>query len=105
LISRLLELGLWVWQWQQTEIHGSPDRRTNPYQRILFYSASTLDSKVILKILKRYYSKFKIFILILNNKEYEKLLKINKIDLLNNVQVLNPNKFINLNFKVFKDLN
>jgi len=74
-------------------------------QRILFYSASTLDSKVILKILKRYYSKFKIFILILNNKEYEKLLKINKIDLLNNVQVLNPNKFINLNFKVFKDLN
>lgn len=73
-------------------------------QNVLFYSASILDSKLILKILKRYYSKFNIFLLILNDSEYDKLLKINKIDLLNNVEVLDSDKFTKLDFKVFKDL-
>ena len=73
-------------------------------QNVLFYSASILDSKLILKILKRYYSKFNIFLLILNDSEYDKLLKINKIDILNNVEVLDSNKFTKLDFKVFKDL-
>ena len=73
-------------------------------QNVLFYSASILDSKLIFKILKRYYSKFNIFLLILNDSEYDKLLKINKIDILNNVEVLDSNKFKKLDFKVFKDL-
>ncbi len=84
-------------------------KRLNPNllfieQGVLFYSSTFLDSKVILKILKRYYSKFRIFILILVEREYEKLLKINKIDILNNVEVLNSNKFLKLDFQVFKNL-
>lgn len=73
-------------------------------QRVLFYSSPFLDSKLILKILERYFSKFFIYILILDDKEYDKLLKINKIQLLENVEILNSKKFSKLNLKVFKDL-
>ena len=36
-------------------------------------------------------------------EEYEKLLKINKIDILKNVEVLNLNKFLKLDFQVLKN--
>ena len=70
-------------------------------QHILFYTAPNLDYKVILTILKKYYSKYFLYFLILN--EYNKLLEINGINMLDNIKILSLNEFSHFNFKVFKN--
>jgi len=72
-------------------------------QHILFYTAPNLDYKVILRILKKYYSKYFLYFLILNEFEYSKLLEINGITMLDNVKLLSLNHFSDFNFKVFKN--
>lgn len=72
-------------------------------EHILFYTAPNLDYKVILTILKRYYSKYFLYFLILNEYEYSKLLEINGIIMLDNVKLLSLNEFSHFNFKVFKN--
>jgi len=71
-------------------------------QNSLFYTAPDLNYKIILKILKKYYSKFFIFFLFLKDEEYEKLVKIEKIALLKKVKILSKSEFLNLNFNDFK---
>lgn len=72
-------------------------------QHILFYTAPNLDYKVIPTILKKYYSKYFIYFLILNEYEYNKLLEINGINMLENMKILSLNEFSHFNFKVFKN--
>jgi hypothetical protein len=72
-------------------------------EHILFYTAPNLDYKVILTILKRYYSKYFLYFLILNEYEYSKLLEINGIIMLDNVKLLSLNEFSHFNFNVFKN--
>ena len=71
---------------------------------LLFYFSPILESKVILEILRRYSYRFYIFILIMKEEQYDKLLKIEQIEFLKNVVALNPSKFLKLDFKIFKDL-
>jgi len=72
-------------------------------QHTLFYTAPNLDYKAILTILKKYYSKYFLYFLILNEFEYSKLLEINGITMLDNVKLLSLNEFSHFNFKVFKN--
>jgi len=72
-------------------------------QHILFYTAPNLDYKVILRILKKYYSKYFLYFLIINEFEYSKLLEINGITMLDNVKLLSLNNFSDFNFNVFKN--
>jgi len=71
-------------------------------QHFLFLQLQILNLKVILDIIKKYYSRFFIYILILNEKDYIKLLKIDKISLLKNIKILNPDNFFNFDINVFK---
>lgn len=74
-------------------------------QKVLFYSSHDLNYELFFEVLKRYYSKYKIFILILNTKEYSKLLsRVNKINSLRNVRILNPLEFNEFEVKNFKKL-
>jgi len=70
--------------------------------RVLFYYSPILESKIILKILRRFSSEFRIYILIINSDEYDQLLRIDKIRSLKNVVTLNSSKFLKLDFKIFK---
>jgi hypothetical protein len=55
-------------------------------------------------LLKRYYKKYLIYILILNEEEYEKLRKFNEISHLKDLFIINPEEFLNLNDEKFKKL-
>lgn len=72
-------------------------------QHSLFYTSTNLDYKLILKILKKYYLKYFIYILILNDNEYNKLLKIEKINWLKKAKMLCPEEFLNFNFNVLRN--
>lgn len=79
-------------------------QRINQYltfieQKIIFMILEKLDIKLILKVFKRFFSKYVIYILILDDDEYQKLLKIDKIKLLNNLKILNYTNFINTDIK------
>ena len=68
----------------------------------LFLQLEILNLKVILDIIKKYYSKYIVYILILNEKDYIKLLKIGKMSLLKNIKILNPENFFSFDINVFK---
>lgn len=63
-----------------------------------------LQSELIRMLLKRYYKKYLIYILILNEEEYEKLRKFNEISHLKDLFIINPEEFLNLNDEKFKKL-
>lgn len=72
-------------------------------QKALFFSTIHLDFELILKLLKRYCSKYLIYILILNERDYNILLRyLDKINLLENVKVMSLNDFSSLKIDVFK---
>lgn len=72
-------------------------------QKALFFSTIHLDFELILKLLKRYRSKYLIYILILNERDYNILLRyLDKINLLENVKVMSLNDFSSIKIDVFK---
>ncbi|MFX1259212.1 MAG: hypothetical protein ACFFBZ_14780 [Promethearchaeota archaeon] len=71
-------------------------------QKIVFITLIKLNFKLILKIFKRFFSKYLIYLLILDENEYQKLLKVDKVRLLKDVIILNYKDFKNLDFKEFK---
>ena len=72
-------------------------------QRYLFYTSHNLDYKLMLKILIKYYSKYFICFLILNEITYDNLRKIEEINLLNNVKLMDPIKFLKLSMDFFRN--
>ena len=73
------------------------------HQQILFIIIPSLDSNLILKIIKNYYSKYYIIILILKETDYEKLIKIEQIRLLENIKILKPIHLENFDYNFFKE--
>ncbi|MFW9864911.1 MAG: hypothetical protein ACFFEN_02345 [Candidatus Thorarchaeota archaeon] len=69
-------------------------------QKHLFLVLARLESKMLRRIIKKYKSKYFIYILILNKKEYRKLLDIAHVKSINNIQILNPDEKID--FNIFK---
>jgi len=82
-------------------------KRINPNllfinQNSLFIAIDKFAPQILLKLLKKFHAKYYIFLLILDEEVYEEVLKIDKIDFLSNIKVLNTAKFLALDFKVFK---
>jgi hypothetical protein len=65
----------------------------------LFFIFPHLDPKLIMKLLEKYVSNYYIYIIILNEKEIDKLLKIENIKFLNNVKIIYPKNLSNFNFE------
>lgn len=72
-------------------------------QKIVFMTFIKVDFKLILRIFKRFFSKYQIYLLILDEKEYHNLLKIDKIKLLEGLIILNYKEFMKLDFNAFKE--
>ncbi|NVM34789.1 MAG: hypothetical protein HWN81_04285 [Candidatus Lokiarchaeota archaeon] len=68
----------------------------------LFIILENLDSEYIHRILKAHYPKFFIYILILNNLAYKKLLEMDSIKLLENIIIIHPKEIQKLNYQEFK---
>ena len=71
-------------------------------EKILFLILEDNNLKYIKKLLKNFFSKYFIFILILNQKEYRKLIESNEIGLLDNLKILSFKDFVMLDFMKLK---
>ena len=65
-------------------------------EKILFLILEDNNLKDIKKLLERFFSQYFIFILILNHKEYRKLIESKEVGLLDNLKILNFKDFFNL---------
>ncbi|MFX0032695.1 MAG: hypothetical protein ACFE8V_04840 [Promethearchaeota archaeon] len=82
-------------------------QRINQYlyfieQKLVFLTLDKLNYKLILKIFKRFFSKYQIYLLILDENEYNKLLKMDKIKSLKNLEILNYESFKSIDIQNFK---
>ena len=67
-------------------------------EKILFLILEDNNFKDIKKLLEHFFSQYFIFILILNQKEYRKLIESNEVGLLDNLKILNFKDFVMLDF-------
>ncbi|MHA1349726.1 MAG: hypothetical protein ACTSPZ_02690 [Promethearchaeota archaeon] len=67
-------------------------------EKILFLILEDNNFKEIKKLLEHFFSQYFIFILILNQKEYRKLIESNEVGLLDNLKILNFKDFVMLDF-------
>ena len=67
-------------------------------EKILFLILEDNNLKDIKKLLEHFFSQYFIFILILNQKEYRKLIDSNEVGLLDNLKILNFKDFVTLDF-------
>lgn len=74
-------------------------------QNFLFLILQNLNSNYIRRIIEKYYPKYVIYILILNDLGYEKLLKMESIKLIENIKIVNPVEIQKLNYEEFKKNN
>jgi hypothetical protein len=72
-------------------------------EKILFLILDLYNPVEISRILENFFSKYYIFILILNMKEYNKLIQSNEISLLDNIETLNFKDFIKFNITDLKN--
>jgi len=72
-------------------------------QWCIFLVLTLLDSNLIKKIIEHYHSKYFIYILILNEKEYDKLFEIKELKLLKKIKIMHPDEFSTFNFKTLKN--
>ena len=69
----------------------------------LFLILQNLDSDYIYRIIEKYYPKYFIYILILNNLGYNELQKIEAMKLVENIKIINPLEFQSFNYGEFKN--
>jgi len=67
-------------------------------EKILFLILEDNNLREIKKLLENFFSQYFIFILILNQKEYRKLIESNEVGLLDNLKILNFRDFVRLDF-------
>jgi len=72
-------------------------------QGFLFLVMSKLKSEFIQRIIKKYLSKYFIYILVLNKEDTKRILEIKGLNSLKNVQVLNSDEISNFNYNKFKN--
>lgn len=71
-------------------------------QNSLFLVLQNLNSDYIHKIVEKYYSKYFIYILILNDLDYKELLNMETIKLIENINIINPQEIHKFDYKDFK---
>jgi len=67
-------------------------------EKILFLILEDNNLRVIKQLMNNFFSRYFIFILILNQKEYRKLIESNEIGLLDNIKILSFKEFVMLDF-------
>ncbi|MFW9938503.1 MAG: hypothetical protein ACFFD5_12705 [Candidatus Thorarchaeota archaeon] len=72
-------------------------------QKVLFMTLLTLDVKLILNLSKNFYSKYKIYILFLDDEEYQRIEKVDKVKELDNLKILNYDDYNNFKIDIFKN--
>jgi len=72
-------------------------------QGFLFLVMSKLKSEFIQRIIKKYISKYFIYILVLNKEDSKRILEIKGLKSLKTVQVLNSDEISNFNYNKFKN--
>lgn len=72
-------------------------------EKFLILVLTKLDSEYIQKIIEKHHSKYFIYITILSKKELEKLVNITNFKSLHNLQVLNSDEILNLDFSIFRN--
>lgn len=83
-------------------------QKINPFlffieQNIIFLIVKEVDISHISKILNKYYSKYKIIILIVEEDEYDKLNKIEKISQLKDLKIMNMSSFSQFSYTTLKN--
>jgi len=83
-------------------------QKINPFlffieQNIIFHIAKEADINHISKILNKYYSKYKIIILIIEEEEYDKLNKIEKLSQLKDLKIMDISIFSQFNYSSLKN--
>lgn len=71
-------------------------------QRILFLVMRKIKIDLIKSVLNKFYSKYWLYILIIDWNEYKKIIESKELKELKNVKVLNTDDFLNLDLKIFK---
>ena len=71
--------------------------------KILFLIFKDFHHEDILRLLEKFYSRYFVVILVLNQDEYKKLLDVSKIKFLENLKTLNCMDFVKFNFSVLKN--
>ena len=69
---------------------------------ILFILIGKLDLEMLSDLLEKYYSKYKLMILFLNEDIYDEIMKVEKITKLQDLSVLRMSDFIGINYNIFK---
>lgn len=69
----------------------------------LFFIFPQLDSRLILNILKKYVEKYFLYIIILNEIDYAKIIEIKKINRLKNVRILCPEELETLKVELLRN--
>ena len=72
-------------------------------EKFLILVLTKLDSEYIQKIIEKHHLKYFIYITILSKKELEKLVNITNFKSLHNLQVLNSDEILNLDFSIFRN--
>jgi len=67
-------------------------------RKILFIINFKVDLNYLKKIIDRYYSKYYIYLVIINQREYQRLSKVKKINMLNGLKIMNKSEFIDFKF-------
>ncbi len=73
-------------------------------QYCLFLILPDLDSNFIQRIIEKYYPKYFIYILLLNNLGYEKLLETTQINLIENIKIINLEEIQKINYEDFRNI-
>ena len=69
---------------------------------ILFILIEKLDLQILSNLLEKYYSKYKVMMLFLNEGDYYEVTNVDKISKLNNLTILRISDLVGLNYNIFK---
>lgn len=72
-------------------------------RKVLFIINARIEIDYIKKIIDEYYSKYFIYLVIIYEKQYQKLLNIKDISLLNCLTILNGSEFYDFNFELLEN--
>ncbi len=72
-------------------------------QKILFILILKVEFKTIKNIIEKFYNKYTIILLIFNNIEYQKILKIKELNSLNKIKIISKEQFLQFNINILID--
>ena len=88
----------------QIKYHQLSDNTLFIENHIIFILIKKMDLKYLLHIFKKFYEKYKIILLFLNEQDYHKFLNIEQITKLNELKILRTDDLVKFNYKDLKNI-